>query len=187
MSTLNIQRALFFFLTAVFLCYGIYALIAYIVVYYASFEYLNSNRNYLRMTLHQVWNWLYIAYFAFVVFVRCHIIKFYETTNYHLNTAEHLFFAFLICQTLLIYMQIFGILKKKWLLRLTLVFGTLNLIGLINEFFQNFYQQTSFFYLEAADLKDMVINFIGSLSFVVVSVIRKRKKILKLNTSKNKV
>lgn len=129
------------------------------------------------MPSHKIYNWLYIAYLAFIVFVRGKIFKFPKDVDYNLNTAEHIFFMFLICQTVLIYMQVFNLLSGKYLLRLITVFALLNLIGILNEYFQNFYQHLPILYLEKDDLKDLTINLIGSSLFVIISITYRLKKI----------
>jgi hypothetical protein len=179
MNALKIQRILFLTLSAAFIFGKVYVLLVYVSIYYLSFEYLNSNKKYLKISAHKIYNWFFIAYLAFIVFVRARFFTFTGSIEYNLNTAEHLFFAFLICQTLLIYMQLFSLLPENDLLQLLTVFLLLNFIGIINEYFQNFYHHLPIFYLEPDDLKDLTINLIGSSLFVTVSVILKRKKMLK--------
>lgn len=177
MGALKSQRIAFLLLTGVFILCKVYILLAYVSIYYISFEYLNSNKKYKEMDYHRIYNWLYIAYLAFIVFVRGKLFHFSEDVEYHLNTAEHLFFMFLICQTVLIYIEIFNILRGKYLFRLVIVFISLNLIGILNEYFQNFFTQLPLFILEENDLKDLKINLIGSTLFVVTMLVFKRKKL----------
>lgn len=179
MITLRLQRILFFLLCAAFLLGKVYILLAYVSVYYLSFEYLNSNKKYLEIPQHKIYNWLFIAYLAFIVLVRARLFHFSEAVNFHLNTAEHLFFTFLICQTISIYMQILGLKSNNQLLKLIKIFAILNLIGLLNEYFQNFYHHLPVFSLEENDIKDLIVNFIGSLLFVVISMISQKKHKLK--------
>lgn len=175
MDTLRIQRILFLLITLAFISSKVYILLAYLSLYYLSFEYLNSNKKYLGMRVCKTYNWLFVIYPVFILLVRGRLFNFTETTIYHLNTAEHLFFAFLVCLLISIYMQLFNFLAHKKLLRLSTVFVLLNLIGIINEYFQNFYHKFPIFHLEQDDLKDMTINLIGSLLFVLVSLFFKSK------------
>lgn len=175
MHTLRIQRILFLFLTIAFISTGVYILLAYLMVYYLSFEYLNSNKKYKEISAHKIYNWLFVIYPAFILLVRGRLFNFTETVVYHLNTAEHLFFAFLICLTLSIYLQLFNFLSNNDLLKLFTVFGLLNFIGILNEYFQNFYHQLPLFHLEQDDLKDMTVNLLGSTLFVIVSLFSKVK------------
>lgn len=187
MKSIRIQRILFLVLSAAFVFGKMHILLVYVTIYYLSFEYLNSNKKYLEIGLHKMYNWLYVVYLAFIVFVRSGLFKFQGAVDYNLNTAEHLFFMFLICQTVLVYMQLFNFLNANYLSRLISVFAILNLIGIINEYFQNVYQHLPVFYLEKDDLKDLSINLIGSSLFVIISVIYNRKKMLKFNISKIKL
>lgn len=127
------------------------------------------------MNSHSIYNWLYVAYLAFIVFVRSTIFHFSEEADYHLNTAEHLFFMFIICQTVLIYLELFNVLKGKYLSRVFVVFVLLNLIGILNEYFQNFFNRLPLFIFEDNDLKDLKINLIGSSLFVIMMLVFKRK------------
>ena len=63
-------------------------------------------------------------------------------------------------------------------MRLTVVFVILNLLGLINEFFQNLFQERPFFSIEGNDIKDMIVNLVGSSLFVIISLLYKSKTIL---------
>ncbi|MGC4041847.1 MAG: hypothetical protein QM710_13960 [Flavobacterium sp.] len=182
MRALTIQRILFFVLSAAFVLGRVYVLLVYVAIYYASFEYLNSNKKYRELPLRNIYNWLFITYLAFIVMVRSKLFHFSPGVDFHLNTAEHLFFMFLICQTVGIYMQLFDFLPGHYLLKLITIFLLLNFIGIINEYFQNFYNGLPLFLLEENDLKDLTINFIGSSLFVIVSIICNRKKIRKFNT-----
>lgn len=176
MYALRIQRLFFLLLSVAFVLCKVYILLAYISIYYLSFEYLNSNKKYLELAAHSIYNWLFIAYLAFIVFVRGHLFHFSAMADYNLNTAEHLFFAFLICQTMLVYMEIFNLLPGKYILKLFTVFGLLNLIGILNEYFQNCYHHFPIFKLESDDLKDLMINLIGTSLFVIVSSLYRLKK-----------
>jgi len=161
-----------FFLTLVS---SIRFLLIYEVLFYFSFEYLNSNSNYLKIKLHKFYNWLFLSFMSFIVFVRMDMFSFSTTTNYHLNSAEHLLFAFVICLTLYIYMQIFNLISSQFYLNLLIVFIAFNGIGLLNEFFQNFYQQKTIFYLKETNIKDIIINGIGSSLVVILSLFYKFK------------
>ena len=55
------------------------------------------------------------------------------------------------------------------------IFILFNFIGLLNEYFQNFYSQTQLFNLKENDIKDIFINFIGSTLFLITSIFYKIK------------
>lgn len=176
MNILRIQRILFLVLTVLIILSKVYVLLIYEAVYYGSFEYLNSNSKYRKINAYKTYNWLFIGYLAFEVLVRAHLFHFTKTTDYNINTTEHLFFTFLISLSISIYMQFFNLLQWNRLLKLIAVFVVLNFIGLINEYFQNFFQGLPIFYLDADDRKDMTINLIGSTLFVVLSLLYKPQK-----------
>ncbi|MGV3696946.1 hypothetical protein [Flavobacterium sp.] len=171
MDALKLQRILFLLLTMLVVFNAVYVLLFYVSVYYSSFEYLNSNPKYFKIKEYKIYNWFFVAYFAFVVLVRIHVFGYSETINYHLNTVEHLFFACIICQTISIYMRLFDFLPEKFLLKLMSIFTLFNGIGILNEYFQNLYQNTPMLRMDAADRKDLAINLIGSAFFVLISVL----------------
>jgi hypothetical protein len=175
LSTKNIQRLLFLilFLAAVYI--KMYMLLASQILYYLSFEYLNLNAKYLKMPSHKNYNWFFISFVVFVVLVRADIFGFSDTVDYHFNTAEHLFFSGVMCLMILVYLQIFKLISRYKLMKLLVVFAILNLLGLVNEFFQNLFQERPFFSIEGNDIKDMIVNLIGSSLFVTVSLFYKRK------------
>lgn len=177
MNTLRIQRLLFLALTIAIIISKVYVLLVYEFVYYLSFEYLNSNSKYRQINGYKTYNWLFIFYLAFEVLVRAHLFHFTKTIDYNINTSEHLFFTFLISLSISIYMQFFNLLSENRLLKLIAVFAVLNFIGLINEYFQNFFQGLPIFLLDGDDIKDMIINLIGSSLFVVLSLLYKPKKL----------
>ncbi len=183
MNALKFQRILFLLLAFAIVLSGVYVMLIYELVYYLSFEYLNSNEKYRRLESYKTYNWLFIAYMAFEVAVRTHVFKLNARMDYHVNTAEHLFFTFLISMSISIYLHFFNLLEENRLLKLLTVFVILNIIGVLNEFFQNFYQHEPLFVLEGNDLKDLVVNVIGSSLFVIVSLIFRPKKMLNLTHS----
>lgn len=175
MNPLNIQRLLFLFLFLVTIVSEISFLLIYELLFYLSFEYLNSNSNYLKIKSHKFYNWLFLSFLGFIIFVRIDIFNFTNIIDYHLNSLEHLFFAFVICLTLYVYMQIFNLISSKFYLNLLVVFVAFNGIGFLNEYFQNFYQQKPIFYLEETNIKDIIINVIGSSLVVILSLFYKFK------------
>ena len=72
-------------------------------------------------------------------------------------------------------MQLFNLIFKKYLVRMLVIFILFNFIGLLNEYFQNFYSQTQLFNLKENDIKDIFINFIGSTLFLITSIFYKIK------------
>jgi hypothetical protein len=178
LTTKNIQRLLFLLLFVAAILIKMYMLLASEILYYLSFEYLNSNKKYLRMPSHQRYNWFFISFVLFVVMVRADLFGFSDRVDYHINTVEHLFFSAVMCLMVLVYLQLFKMVSKQPLLKLTVVFVVLNFLGLINEFFQNLFQERPFFSIEGNDIKDMIVNFIGSSVFVIISLLIKNKAVV---------
>lgn len=177
MTPKSAQRLLFLFLTALIIIFQKYFLLFYIAVFYASFEFLNQNRKYNALKRRHIYNWLFIAFLAFVVLVRIEVFYSSKTTEYHLNTLEHLFFAIIICLIINIYFVIFAVFQKNTIIKLLSVFLIFNLIGLINEYFQNYFQPGNYFYLlKGNNIKDITINLLGSTIFSLASINYKLKK-----------
>ncbi len=169
------QRIFFIIIFLVIIYIEFYLLLIYEFLFYLSFEYLNSNSTYLKLKYYKVYNNLFLFFLVFIVLVRCNLFNFSETVHYHLNSLEHLFFALIICLLLSIYIQIFKFPLHTTFQILIFVFITFNGIGFLNEFFQNFFQQTPIFILNTTDIKDLIINFIGSTFFILISMFYKIK------------
>lgn len=177
MVSKNIQRSIFVFLTVLIIIFRKYFLLFYAGIFYASFEYLNQNEKYSALKRHHSYNWLFIAFLAFIVVVRIRLFHDSETIEYHLNTLEHLFFAIIICLVINVYFLIFNIMQKNAVLKIMSVFVVFNLIGIVNEYFQNYFQpENQFYILKENNLKDIVINLLGSTFFLLASVNYKFKK-----------
>lgn len=173
-SQKNSQRLLFVFLFLLIIIIKVYVLLVYGMLFYLSYEYLNSNKNYLKIHNHTIYNWLFPGFIMFVVLVRSKWFFISESIDYHLNTLEHLFFACVLCLTLRIYFKIFN-LNVLWINSLLLVFIVFNLIGLANEYFQNFFQPTNILLLEKGDIKDIYVNLAGSVLYLVIVSISRIK------------
>lgn len=173
-SSKNIQRLLFVLLFLSIIFIEVPILLVYETLFYFSYEYLNSNKKYSAIRNHIIYNWLFLAFLTFIIFVRSKCFFVSESFDYHLNTIEHLFFACIICLILSIYFKIFS-LKISWIKSLLLVFGIFNFIGLVNEYFQNFFQQTPVLLLEEGDVKDIYVNLAGSGLYLVLASISKIK------------
>jgi hypothetical protein len=174
-NSLKFQRLLFLVLFLIIILIKTYILLVYEVLFYLSFEYLNSNFKYLKINLHKIYNWLFLSFLGFIVLVRADLFNFSDTTDYHINSIEHIFFSGIVCLILLVYNQMFNLIRNKFKVLLLVIFITFNFIGLLNEYFQNFFQHTPIFYLKDNDIKDLVINLIGSSLFVIFSLVFKFK------------
>jgi hypothetical protein len=174
LSQKNIQRLLFIFLFLLIFVIKNNVLFVYEALFYISYEYLNSNKKYLEIRNHTIYNWLFIGFLMFVILVRSKWFFISESVDYHLNTVEHLFFSGIVCLILRIYFQIFNF-NLLWIKSLLLAFIAFNFIGLINEYFQNFFQQTPILLLEEGDVKDIYVNLAGSVLYLAVASISRIK------------
>lgn len=175
LSKTTTQRLLFLLLFLAIIAIKTPILLVYEALFYLSYEYLNSNKKYTQLKNYNLYNWLFIAFVGFVVLVRSKWFYVSETVDYHLNSVEHLFFACIICLMITLYLYLFNILTSKPILTLILIFVGFNFIGLLNENFQNFFQQTPVFLLNENDIKDIIMNLIGSSSYVFLVSIFKLK------------
>lgn len=178
LNTKNLQRLTFLILFIAAILINMYMLLASQILYYLSFEYLNSNKKYINLPLYNRYNWLFISFVVFVVVVRSDLFGFSDSVDYHINTAEHLYFCVVLCLMILIYLELFNQFSQNRILKLIVVFFILNLLGLLNEFFQNLFQLRPFFSIEGNDIKDMIVNFIGSFLFVIISFFCKSKLVI---------
>lgn len=167
------QRLLFLLLFLAIITIKTPILLVYEILFYLSYEYLNSNKKYTQLKNHPLYNWLFIAFVGFIVLVRTKWFLVSETMEYNLNSVEHLFFACIICLTITLYLFLFNILTNKPFVTLVFVFVGFNCIGFLNEYFQNFFLETPIFQLKANDVKDIAMNLIGSSLYVfLVSVFK---------------
>jgi len=81
-----------------------------------------------------------------------------------------------ICVLVSVYLQLFGILKEDSILNLVLVLVVFNCIGVVNEYVQNYFRQIEVFTLDQNNIKDIMINAIGSVLFLIGSIDYKLKK-----------
>ncbi len=166
----SIQRVLFYGLIVVVILNRNYMLLMYSFVFYISFEYLNQNNRYTALRKHNQYNWIFLFFLVFIVWVRTRLYHFSQAAEFHLNTMEHIFFALTICLLLSVYVQLFGVFKENRTKNLIFVCVAFNLIGLLNEFVQNYFRLTHFFTLELSNVKDVLVNLIGSSLFLIFSI-----------------
>jgi hypothetical protein len=171
-----IHRFLFYVLISIIVWNKHYLLLMHSIFFYISFESLNQNANYLSLKRHDLYNWIFIFFLAFITWVRTRSFPFSESIEFHLNTAEHLFFAITVCVLVTVYLQLFGVLKANTIQNLVLVLVVFNLIGVVNEWVQNYFREVEVFTLDQSNIKDIVINAIGSVLFLIGSIDYKLRK-----------
>jgi VanZ family protein len=100
------------------------------------------------------------------LFARANIWGFSDKTFYNLNSLEHILFAIVI--SLLIYYYILFYNQKNKINPILLSVFLFNSIGIINEFFQNYFQGKLVFFLDDFSIKDLIANVIGSMFFILI-------------------
>jgi hypothetical protein len=152
-----IQKPIFYYYVAVF-----YLLILIL-------ENTSKRKNNFEYQFFKLFSYFFVL---FVLFVRSEFIQFSKTINYFLNTLEHLFFALVVC----FFMNFIVFSFNKSLLfikRLFFVVIAFNIIGLLNELFQNYFQDKALFSINIYSLNDIIVNLIGSVVFVIILIINK--------------
>ena len=164
-----------------------YYLLYYCAVMYLSLEFLNSRAAYKEQSRYKFYNSLFIAFQCMFCIdrLRPESFRLNDWIEWQMNSLEHLLFAFIICFKIIQYLnlRIFGTLSLQKRLIITFVF--FNLLGFGGEMFQNSFTEnytlvywagTTIF--SADNIKDMQMNFIGSVLFCLAAVFESRKVFL---------
>ncbi len=93
-----------------------------------------------------------------------------------INVLEHLVFAIMAMNMLLFLKRIF-IPDLKNIFVLSGLFLACNVLGAVNELYQNMVHRTIFDFT-ADSVKDIIVNFIASLLFIAVDLFRQRRSSL---------
>lgn len=158
----------FFYLLSLFVVYLIKVpiLYFYILFFFVSVEVLLLKKKKSDTKIFKFSQFLFIVFVSYVLIVRSFAFIFSEVTNYNLNTIEHVLFAIVIC--LLIYFYVLFYDHRKNLNPMFCSILIFNLIGLFNEFFQNYFQGKAVFILEDFSIKDLIANVLGTIVFIVI-------------------
>jgi hypothetical protein len=163
---MNLLRLIYAALLIVIILAGNYSLLYYAIVMVASIEFLNSQKVFKNLPNYTIFNVIFITYLVFIIINRSRHFKFGAYTEGTLNIAEHGFFALIICSKLLLYFHLFS--KYSFKLKAIFAFIAFNLIGLINEIFQNKLNHRPLFLFIEDARKDMIVNGLGSLLFLII-------------------
>jgi hypothetical protein len=163
---MNLLRLIYAALLIIILINGNYALLYYAAVMVASIEFLNSQKAFKSLPNYTIFNGIFMGYLVFIILNRSRHVKFSVYTEGSINIAEHSFFALIICLKLLLYFHLFS----NYSVRLKAIFAALmlNLVGFINEIFQNWLNSLPFFFFTEDARKDMVVNALGSILFLIL-------------------
>lgn len=144
-----------------------YQILYYFPIMFLSLEYLNSNEQYRTQFRYKILNGIFIAYLLFICIDRGRPVKFYLNIELVINSIEHVLLGFIICIKIAVY---YLLLKRKLILKrneLIWIAIGFNIIGFLNEFFQNWYKHQSLWKLNFDSQKDIVMNIIGTILFIV--------------------
>ena len=143
-----------------------YQLLYYVAVFVGSIEFLNQRAAFKNLPNSQFLNAVFAGFLVFIVLNRSRHIKFGDFTEGAINIAEHGFFALIICLKLLLYFHLFSKLSLK--LKAISVALIFNLIGFVNEIFQNWLNHRALFSFIEDARKDMIINCLGTILFLIL-------------------
>lgn len=158
----NALRLLFLLYFVVIYLIRINMLFVYAIFFYFSFEWLNAHKRYLTIPYKVFYNIIIVAFLAYILVVRSGVLSVSDSVIFHLNTLEHVSFAIVICLHLSIYFRVFGQQPSGALTQLLLVVVLFNVIGLANEFFQNYFNGAQVLPLTPNSYKDLVANLLGT-------------------------
>jgi hypothetical protein len=146
-----------------------FILILYWVVLVASVEILNRRREYKYRS--KSFTLLFFIYLLFITIVRTSGYKLNTAIVYVINVFEHLLFALVISFMISLYLSLLSSfksdndVKRYWLS--AMIF---NIIGLINELYQNIARHKPPFIFSFGAKVDLLVNVTGSLLFVLLAL-----------------
>ncbi len=143
----------------------------YIAAMHISLEILNHRKGYLQQS-YKLYNFIFWGY-SLVLLERLRSVHFNASAEWLLNCAEHLFFGIVICLKVYIYTAVFtNVTKPTRLKRGVAAFLLFNVIGVVNEVFQNWLSSRNLFVFIADSMKDMGMNIIGATVFFTAVIWR---------------
>lgn len=164
--TINQLRFITAALLVLILATRSYHMFYYVAVFVGSIEFLNHQKAFKTLPNFKLFNAIFIIYLTFVIVNRSRHIKFSDYTEGVINIAEHGFFALIICLKLLLYFHLFSNYSIR--LKAILVAFIFNFIGIINEVFQSWLNQRALFAFIEDARKDLIINFLGTVLFLIL-------------------
>lgn len=148
-----------------------FILLYYVFAMHGSIEFLNKQSLYLNHA-YKLYNFIFWSY-ELVLLERIRTFKFSIKTEWLINNAEHIAFGLIICLKIYIYLAV--LLWKntadRWK-RVIAVILIFNLIGFINEYFQNVLSNRALFLLIPDSVKDIQMNLIGTNIFFLTALCR---------------
>lgn len=150
-----------------------YYLFYYYVPMVCSIEFLTSQKKYVFKSNYFTYNVLFVSYLTLVVIERVHVIPFSTNVFLVINILEHIFFALIVCFKIEQYLVVFyqNVVKN----RIILISILFNIIGIMNEIFQNYIQKHELLFYHFDSIKDICMNFSGTVLFILYEKFKNNK------------
>lgn len=154
---------------------GYWIIYSYQAVLIIIVEILNRQKNYILKN-GKYWNWFYLLYLVFITLERGKWLVFKGIASDLINILEHMFFALLVCSQLYFLLELIKFFQNKNIYKLVAVFILFNIIGIVNELYQNVLSNLELFEMVYDSWKDLQVNFLGgSISLLILYVSRLKK------------
>jgi hypothetical protein len=160
----------------------VYMLLYYWAALVTFVAFLNSRVKYKQQPYKWL-NLLFYLYMLFIVWERTRGYKFSETTELVINDAEHILFAVTI--SLLVALAIILTRKRGYIPVKTIVLTVIifNVLGVVNECFQNILGNRPVFVFIPDSQKDMLMNIGGTVVFVLLALLFWKRRMAGLSTT----
>ena len=151
-----------------------YILVAYWAALLISVEFLNTRKQFNGRI--KTYNLLFFVYLLFITGIRTIGTSKNQTLVYTINVFEHLVFALIISFKIHLYLLLLKDANDlKEMTRFWLCAFFFNVVGFINEVYQNLAKNADPFKFSFGSKVDMVVNIVGSLVFVLIAYLLTRR------------
>jgi len=153
----------------------VYMLLYYWAALVAIVIFLHTRSGYKK----QPYKWLNLLFFLYMLFIvweRTRGHKFAETPELIINDAEHILFAVIISLLIALLLGMYPKNNYTRLVNIVITVAIFNIIGVINECFQNMLAARPLFVFIPDSKKDLLMNVIGSVVFVLLALLFWKRK-----------
>ena len=147
----------------------------YMLLYYWSallvcVSFLNTRKRFKQQPYKWV-NLLFFLYMLFIVWERTRHYKFGALTELIINDAEHIFFAVIISLLIALLLTLSFTNTNSYAKTIVITIVIFNIVGVLNELFQNTIAGRPVFILIPDSQKDILMNLCGSTLFAAISLL----------------
>ena len=171
--TLRIIRIIETLLLGIIIYLKNWTLLPYWSAMLVSLEILNHNKRYLQQIHYKLYNLFFIGYTMLVVWDRTRTYHVGAVIEWSFNSLMHILFGVIVCFKISQYLVVFDKHIKHRTLFIALFF---NVLGVFNEYLQNFMSQRALFVFTPDSQKDMLMNVVGTLVFIGVEYFLSKKR-----------